>query len=95
MSKKLSREEINVISNEIVKKVNEKKYEMILELDASYFLHQLKSKYGNSTYDYDALQMLVEKIWFSVYEIKNPSVVILELLISLKKEAIMKPLLLA
>ena len=29
MSKKLSREEMNVISNEIIKKVNEKKYEKI------------------------------------------------------------------
>ena len=39
MSKKLSREEMNVISNEIVKKVNEKKYEKIkgkLEKDVDY-----------------------------------------------------------
>lgn len=39
MSKKLSREEINVISNEIVKKVNEKKYEKIkgkLEKDVDF-----------------------------------------------------------
>ena len=39
MSKKLSREEMNVISNEIVKKVNEKKYEKIkgkLEKDVDF-----------------------------------------------------------
>ena len=60
---------------------------MILELDSSYFLHQLKRNYGNSTYDYDLLQMLLEKIWFSIYELKNPSVIILELLISIKKRA--------
>jgi len=59
---------------------------MILELEASHFLHQLKSKYGNSTNNYDTLQPLLEKIWWSVYELKNQPVVILELLISLKKE---------
>ena len=32
------------------------------------------------------LQPLLEKIWWSVYELKNQPVVILELLISLKKE---------
>ena len=68
------------------KDTDEKKYEMILELESSYFLYRLKSKYGNSTYDYDILQILLEKIWLSVYELKNPPVVILELLISLKNE---------
>ncbi len=59
---------------------------MILELDPSYFLQQLKNNYGNSIYNYDSLQPLLEKIWWSVYELNNQSVVILELLISLKNE---------
>jgi hypothetical protein len=62
---------------------------MILELDPSHFLDQLKSKYGKSTYDYDKLQPLLEKIWWSVYELKNQPVVILELLISLKNETLL------
>jgi hypothetical protein len=61
----------------------------MLELDSSIFLNQLKSKYGNSTYDYDALKKFLEKIWWSIYELKNPQVVILELLISLKKESLL------
>jgi hypothetical protein len=74
-------------SSDTEKDTDEKTYDMILELDSSHFLHQLKSKYGNSTYDYDTLQTLLEKIWWSVYGLKNPPVVILELLISLKNEA--------
>lgn len=68
------------------KNTDEKTYEIILELDSSTFLHQLKGKYGNYIQDYDAFQTLLEKIWWSVYELKNPPVVILELLISLKNE---------
>ena len=59
---------------------------MILELDPSYFLNQLKNKYGNSIHDYYSLQPLLEKIWWSVYELNNQPLVILELLISLKNE---------
>jgi hypothetical protein len=72
---------------ETKKDTNEKTYEMTLELESSYFLHQLNSKYSNSTHDYETLQSLLEKIWWSIYQLKNPPVVILELLISLKTEA--------
>jgi hypothetical protein len=76
-----------VESSDTKKDTDEKTYEMILELESSYFLHQLNSKYSDSTHDYETLHSLVEKIWWSVYQLKNPPVVILELLISLKNEA--------
>lgn len=74
-------------SSDTKKDTDEKTYEMMLELESSYFLHQLKNRYGNSTHDYETLQSVLEKIWWSVYQLKNPPVVILELLISLKNEA--------
>lgn len=73
-------------SSDTKKDTDEKTYEMMLELESSYFLHQLKNRYGNSTHDYETLQSVLEKIWWSVYQLKNPPVVILELLISLKNE---------
>ncbi len=50
------------------------------------FLGRLRDEFGQTQYDYQTLDALVSKVWWAIYELENPPMLVLEIIASLKEE---------